>query len=54
MESSGLEHDWALLGAIVDGPNGRVFFKLTGPRKTVDGSRREFENMLGTLKATKG
>jgi hypothetical protein len=54
MESSGLEHDWALLGAIVDGPNGRVFFKLTGPRKTVDGSRKEFDDLLKTLKATKG
>jgi hypothetical protein len=25
--------DWALLGAILDGPNGEVFFKLTGPAR---------------------
>jgi hypothetical protein len=50
MESSGTKRGWELLGAIVEGPAGRVFFKLTGPKKTVDGSRREFDDLLRTLK----
>jgi hypothetical protein len=49
MQSSGTKPGYALLGAIVEGPAGRVFFKLTGPQKTVDASKREFENMLKTL-----
>ena len=35
-----------LLGAIVEGPKGNVFFKLTGPAKTVEGSRAEFLKLL--------
>lgn len=35
-----------LLGAIVEGPKGNVFFKLTGPVKTVEASRAEFFKML--------
>ena len=39
-----------LLGAIVEGPQGNVFFKLTGPAKTVDAARAEFTKMLKELK----
>jgi hypothetical protein len=35
-----------LLGAIVEGPKGNVFFKLTGPAKTVEAARAEFMKML--------
>lgn len=35
-----------LLGAIVEGPQGSVFFKLTGPAKTVSASKTSFEKML--------
>lgn len=35
-----------LLGAIVEGPQGNVFFKLTGPAKTVSAARASFEKML--------
>jgi hypothetical protein len=35
-----------LLGAIVEGPKGNVFFKLTGPAKTVEGARADFLKML--------
>ncbi len=35
-----------LLGAIVEGPKGSVFFKLTGPAKTVEGARANFIKML--------
>ena len=39
-----------MLAAIVDAPQGPVFFKLTGPSKTVLGIREEFEGFLQTLK----
>jgi len=45
------EHgNWSLLGAIVEGPNGDVFFKLTGPSATVGAARKEFDSMLGSLR----
>lgn len=40
---------YALLGAIAEGPEGNLFFKLTGPRKTVQGAAKQFEAMLRTL-----
>ena len=40
---------WTLLGAIVEGPNGSIFFKLTGPSATVAGGEREFDAMLASL-----
>ena len=50
MQTTGTKKGYALLGAIVEGPAGRVFFKLTGPEKTIAGSKKEFENMLGSLR----
>jgi hypothetical protein len=38
-----------LLGAIVEGPQGAVFFKLTGPAKTVAASEAGFEKMLSSV-----
>src|SRR5262249_38523759 len=35
-----------LLGAIVEGPSGPIFFKLTGPAKTVEAARADFQKML--------
>ena len=35
-----------LLGAIVEGPKGNVFFKFTGPAKTVEAARGDFLKML--------
>jgi len=49
MQSTGTKSGYALLGAIVGGPNGNVFFKLTGPKKTVDAAKAEFEGMLKTM-----
>ncbi len=49
MQSSGTKKGYALLGAIVEGPAGRVFFKVTGPAKTVKNCAREFEDMLKTM-----
>ena len=39
-----------LLGAIVEGPGGNVFFKLTGPEKTVAGAEKPFRKLLDGLK----
>lgn len=39
-----------LIGAIVEGPGGAVFFKLTGPEKTVSGAEKTFRKMLEGLK----
>lgn len=39
---------YKLLGAIIEGPKGNVFFKLTGPAKTVESARSEFMKMLKT------
>lgn len=42
-----------LLGAIVEGPEGAVFFKLTGPEKTVAAAEKPFHKMLESVKKTK-
>ncbi len=49
MQSSGTKAGYALNGAIVEGPGGRVFFKLTGPEKAIEASKPAFEAMLKSL-----
>lgn len=51
MEPTAQKKDYRLLGAIVSGPNGFVFFKFTGPRKTVEQATKEFDGMLASMKA---
>jgi hypothetical protein len=41
--------NYRLLGAIVEGPQGSVFFKLTGPAKTVAQNQAAFEKLLSSL-----
>ena len=41
---------YRLLGAIVEGPGGNVFFKLTGPEKTVTAAEKPFRKLLEGLK----
>jgi hypothetical protein len=41
---------YRLYGAIVEGPEGLVFFKMTGPDLTVTASRQAFLDMLGSIK----
>ncbi len=43
---------YRLLGAIVEGPQGEIFFKLTGPAKTVAAAQEEFQSLLKSLKKT--
>ncbi|RPH36439.1 hypothetical protein EHM92_04520 [bacterium] len=49
MQSQGKKENYRLLGAIVEGPQGSVFFKLTGPAKTVGECEGEFNAMIGSL-----
>lgn len=41
--------DYALLAAIVDTDSGPWFFKATGPKKTIDYWRPEFEKFARTF-----
>lgn len=50
MQSQGVKEDFLLLGAIVEAPGGYVFFKSTGPRKTMEAAKPAFEALLSTLK----
>ena len=50
MQSTGKKTGYRLLGAIVEAPGGNVFFKLTGPAKTVQGAAAELDALLGSLK----
>lgn len=42
--------NYRLLGAIIEGPSGEVFFKLTGPAKTMAAAQSEFQTMLKSIK----
>jgi len=52
-QSSGPKTGYRLLGAIVEGPEGDVFFKMTGPAKTIAAAQGEFQAMLKSLKKSK-
>ncbi len=49
MESQGTKTGYALRGAIIEGPMGGVFFKFTGPKKTVAAAAREFDDMIASV-----
>ncbi|RPI57564.1 MAG: hypothetical protein EHM55_01330 [Acidobacteria bacterium] len=44
---------YRLLGAIVEGPGGNVFFKLTGPAKTMAAQEKQFEQLLASIQPEK-
>ncbi len=41
---------YAMLGAIIEAPDGLVFFKFTGPARTVSENQTAFDTMLGSLR----
>lgn len=41
---------YRLLGAIVEAPGGEVFFKMTGPAKTMAAAQADFQTMLKSVK----
>lgn len=50
MQSTGKKPGFRLLGAVCQGPEGSVFFKMTGPEKTVDESKDDFMELLKSIK----
>ena len=44
---------YRLIGAIVEGSGGSVFFKLTGPGKTIAAQQKAFEQLLASLQPDK-
>ena len=44
---------YRLMGAIVEGPGGSVFFKLTGPAKTIAAQQKNFELLLASIQPDK-
>ena len=41
--------DYRLLGAIVEGPEGSIFFKFVGPAKTIAANQAAFDKMIESL-----
>jgi hypothetical protein len=50
MQSTGKKTGYRLLGAIVEAPEGNVFFKLTGPAATIAAAEKEFEALVASLR----
>jgi len=49
MQSTGKKDKYRLLGAIIEAPEGLVFFKMTGPTKTVEAATGAFDAMIGSI-----
>ena len=49
MQSRGEKPDYRLLGAILEAPQGNVFFKLTGPQATIAEARAAFDGLIGSI-----
>ena len=44
---------YRLIGAIAEGPGGNVFFKLTGPAKTIAAEQKNFDQLLASIQPDK-
>ena len=51
MQAGTPQPGYRLLGAIVEGPQGSVFFKFTGPAKTIAQNQAAFEKMMDSIGA---
>jgi hypothetical protein len=51
--SNGRVPGYRLLGAIVEGPGGNMFVKLTGPAKTIAANQQKFEQLLASFQLDK-
>jgi hypothetical protein len=49
MQSQGSRPNYKLLGAIVEGPGGLVFFKCTGPAATMAAAEKAFDALIASL-----
>jgi hypothetical protein len=52
MEVKEKKAGYRLMGAIVEGTQGLIFFKFVGPEKTIRASEADFKALLNTVKAT--
>ena len=50
MQSTGKRPGYRLLGAIVEAPEGNVFFELTGEAATVAAAQADFDALVASLK----
>jgi hypothetical protein len=50
MQSSGKRPGYRLIGAIVEAPEGNVFFKLTGEAATVGAAQGDFDALVASLR----
>jgi hypothetical protein len=48
-ETKSVKQNYRLLGAIVEAPEGNVFFKFTGPAKTVAANQPKFDALLNSI-----
>jgi hypothetical protein len=48
--AAGSAPGWMLLGAVVEGPHGALFFKLTGPAASAASAAKEFDALLASLR----
>jgi hypothetical protein len=49
MESKDKRPNYRLLGAIVEAPQGTVFFKFTGPAQTVEATESNFNQLINSM-----
>ena len=49
MKSSGKKPGYRLLGAIVEGPQGNVFFKSVGPAATMAKAQADFDSLVASV-----
>jgi hypothetical protein len=47
--SKSVKPGYRMLAAIVEGPQGAVFFKFTGPAKTVGANQKAFDGMIASV-----
>lgn len=50
MQSQGKKPGYRLMGAIVESPEGLVFFKCTGPAPAISGGQPAFESLVRSLR----
>jgi hypothetical protein len=49
MQSQGKKSGWRLSGAIVEAPDGLVFFKCVGPAATIEKAQKDIERLLASV-----
>jgi hypothetical protein len=49
MQSQGKKPGWRLLGAIVDAPDGLVFFKCVGPEAAIKAAEKDFDSLIASV-----